>query len=222
MSVTIRLFFAVVLVAAIHSGAILADKWRLSQEVVVPREELQELPMILGSFSGEAVDLDYRLFIATGADLTVDRTYRDAAGHSVVLHIAAFGDYSHITPHHPDLCFSGAGWTAVSREDVELKADNELPVTAQIITFEQESQRIRVMFWYQVGNLTAVDYRGVRQAIVKARRAGAAPPLIKVLLQVPATDSAADKKRLCEVAEPVFAWVKKATGPPAPTSAGEQ
>ena len=178
--------------------------------------------MILGSFSGEAVDLDYRLFIATGADLTVDRTYRDAAGHSVVLHIAAFGDYSHITPHHPDLCFSGAGWTAVSREDVELKADNELPVTAQIITFEQESQRIRVMFWYQVANRTAVDYQGVRHAILKARGGRTLPPLIKVLLQAPATDSAADKKLLCEVAEPVFAWVKKATSPPASSSASDQ
>ncbi|HUT56714.1 MAG TPA: exosortase-associated EpsI family protein, partial [Phycisphaerae bacterium] len=143
---------------------------------------------------------------------------------AIVLHIAAFPDFSHITPHHPELCYPGVGWTATGREILQLKPDDGPPVTAEMITFEHQQRQgpIQVLFWYQVGDRTAVDYGGVRQAILKSRGKKTAPPLIKVLLQCPATDATNDKERLSSIAEPVFTEIKKATCPPASKGADEQ
>ena len=148
MGVMTRLLLLAVLVAAIHAAVLVINHRSLSYEVAVPEEALRALPMKLGSWTGEDVDLDRRLFIATGAQMTVDRTYRDAAGHAMVLHVAAFPDFSHITPHHPDLCYAGTGWTIVGRENVQLATDDGPPATAQMISFEHQQQPpVQVLFW---------------------------------------------------------------------------
>ena len=51
-------------------------------EVEKPNWTLRDLPLQFGTWHGEDTEMDPKIAVATGADVIVNRIYRDEAGHA--------------------------------------------------------------------------------------------------------------------------------------------
>ncbi len=97
----LRLPLAILLVASGPLGVAYIRGAATPQKVRMPDFDLRQLPMELGRWKGEEVQLDRRLFQALDAKVAIDRVYRDEEGHRVLLHAAVFTRYGPSAEHYP-------------------------------------------------------------------------------------------------------------------------
>ena len=82
--------------------------------------DIPRLPMKLGEWRGEEYKLDAETFDRTGADVAVNRQYRDDQDHSVTMLLALYRtDPDAGVYHAPTNCYRSNGWRLVSESTVE-------------------------------------------------------------------------------------------------------
>jgi hypothetical protein len=101
------------------------------------------------------------------------------------------------------------GWVIKQQKDVDLRIDGETPRRARILAFEQEGQRIHVMYWYQVGSASVLDYNGLRRERARMFGQPTWPPLVKVMIQCPLADTALAEDQLRSFGERLLAWTRR-------------
>ena len=74
-------------------------------EVEKPNWSLRDLPYQFGDWHGEDTEMDPKIAVATGADVIVNRIYRDEAAHGISLHTATFLDPAEGVFHSPLNCY---------------------------------------------------------------------------------------------------------------------
>ncbi len=209
MSIPTRLMLGAAILAGVQLGALALGYYGLPREVSLRKDELLAMPMDFGSepkvWTGKADDLDPRILQATEAQAVLNRSYHGPLGYPIGLHIAAFTDPEQREPHPPRLCYTSGGWREVNSKDIQIEGPGGRPAKVQLITFEKGSVRVAVLFWYQIGDRIAVESYGVRAARW-AYRGDKAPPLIKVMLQAPATGGSEAEEQLKDLAVHVLAW----------------
>src|SRR5690606_38325690 len=98
----------------------------------VPSTEISELPLVIGDWRGEDQPLDEHMEQFIGASSQVNRAYVNSDGARVAIHAAVWTDEKHlgdVAPHEPLICYSNAGWTTLSREEVTISNKHgEFPV----------------------------------------------------------------------------------------------
>ncbi|MCL4191019.1 MAG: EpsI family protein [Thermoguttaceae bacterium] len=205
MTTTVRLLIAAALLVVMQTGVAMIHRAYVPAEVVIPEQPLSSLPMQLGDWTGESIELDERLFNAIGAHTVVNRVYRNPAGQQVSVHLALIADPTANPSHYPEVCYPSSGWGVVDRETSKIEAPGAAPVSARRMVYEQDRQQVQILFWYQLGDRSFVDrdsYRNARQAYFGRREW---PPAIKVLLQVPSANR--NKAQLEDVASKIRAWL---------------
>ncbi|GAB6165782.1 hypothetical protein JCM19992_17820 [Thermostilla marina] len=191
--------------------AVLAARWlavaAVPEKVITPSEELARLPLTLDDWSGEEVELDEDLFLATGAACTINRNYSDPGGRAISVHMALFDDREFRMPHPPELCYSGAGWRQIESKDVPLELPNGTSGEVRLLRFERDGIPITVLYAYQMGGPFAAKRDKVRSFYWRFGGRPERPALLKVMLQAPG-HGADIENRLTEVAASVlqFAW----------------
>ncbi len=127
---------------------------RPNGSVPLPAGALASLPLRLGMWQGQDAPIDDALRLATDTDDLVSRQYRrqpDGARASLYL---AYGVRARdLTPHRPEVCYPGAGWTLEHTADTQLPVPNGSPLACRILRFAKggfDQRRIVVVNYYIV------------------------------------------------------------------------
>lgn len=204
-----RLYAVVILVLATYGVNRLLLAETKPPEAVMPNWTFREMPYQLANWHGEDTKMDPVIALATGADIIVDRLYRDDVRSVVSLHTAMFKNPTDGVIHTPLNCYRGAGWLKVeeSKESLQLSEDVTIPVS--LVTWEKEGERVMVLYWYQLGEHVLFDRWDLGNLRFAMRGNAKWPALIKVMIQIPAPDVDDAKRRILAFAEIVAKWENK-------------
>lgn len=198
-----RIAVAVAIVVGAQAGVLWLERSSQAATQGNPQTDLDALPLAFDRWSGEDVAQDARLNEAVGALDLINRVYRDDAGHTAAVHVAAFSSREFSMPHPPTLCYPNAGWETLSSEEVDLGA-----VAASQFDFRKPGDRVAVYNWYQMGADAARGYDELRALFQRLRTApGPRPYLVKVMIQVPPRDAAGESPPCLDLAEQIRAWL---------------
>ena len=165
--------------------------------------------MRIGKWTGEDIAVDERITQATGAEVTVDRLYRNAAEQAVMAHCAMFQKFGVRILHSPEECYAGNGFQIVHSTLVRLPLESQTEITARLLTLERKGETVYVLYWYQFNDRSFVDGDGQRRVFLTFRGKKFRPPLIKVMLQAKAPSGDAAKGLLSDMALPLFQWTSQ-------------
>jgi EpsI family protein len=215
-STAMRLFLVAVLVALITWGSSMARSGLKPPQVKLPDKDFQKLPLQLAAWQGEDLALDPKVYESVGADIIVNRSYHDEAGHVVKLHVAVFSDPDTGVFHSPPNCYRAHGWTPGAEEKMLLQVGDQKTIEGDASTWDAESAHVALLYWYQLGDHILYDRFGLGGVRWALRGQEVWPALIKVLLETPTSgDPVEDKERLRDVGERIYRWINDSAAPPA-------
>ena len=205
-----RLYIVVAIVLATYGIA----RWVQAQvdppEVEMPNWTFRELPLQLGQWQGESTKLDPKIAAATGAEIIVDRVYRDEQGHAISLHTGMFKDPSEGVLHSPLNCYVANGWIKKdeTRANVQVSDDMALPVSLTI--WEKDRGKVMVVYWYQLGDNVLYGRRDLGMLRFTTLRGQQKwPVLAKVMVQIPVVEAIETEAVLLEFADHVAKWLNQ-------------
>ena len=145
---------ATYLCASMIAVAALGYHWlRLARPAPGPARlarPLEHLPMTLGTWVGEDVQLSANVIRVAAADDHLRRDYEDPAGSRVSLYIAFYGNVKDRVPHGPTVCYPSQGWETKLSEMIALSTP--VPRFAELrvrkLVYEREGSRVAVLYWY--------------------------------------------------------------------------
>ncbi|MFO0382391.1 MAG: EpsI family protein [Pirellula sp.] len=172
-------------------------KARISAEGEVPNFKLSNLPLVLGKWSGEEMEIMDETVQVMKAHDFINRLYFDDKGRRILLHVAIWVNDGQISPapHHPTICFPAAGWSIINRSYTEflLEGNNR---SMELIKFQKDGTGVVTGHWYELGKTTFTTSEGFFKQRVSLMGSRRWPFSVKFLLQ---TDAAT-----IEQAEPVI------------------
>jgi EpsI family protein len=206
-STAVRVYIVAALIPLTYGGARLVRAALEPPGSVLPNWTFRELPLQIGKWRGESVKLDPQIALATGAQVIVDRAYRDDAGHVVSVHTAMFDDPANGVIHSPLVCYLAAGWEKLGESRSKLQISDNLTIPVNVSKWAHEGDKVLVVYWYQLGEHVLF---GRWDLGVKVRWSLAGKPkwpaLIKVMLQIPATEGEDPKSTVLSFAEEIAKW----------------
>jgi EpsI family protein len=177
--------------------------------VDMPAWSFAEMPRHLGDWHGEDTQMDPKTANATGAQVIVNRAYRDGSGHVVSMHTAMFEDPKGGVFHSPINCYRTNGWEKLKETFVDLPINDELSLPVSVSLWRQGSETKIVVYWYQLGKHVLF---GRWDLGVKVRWSLAGKPtwpaLIKVMMEIPVPEGGEEDARntVLSFAELVAKW----------------
>lgn len=127
---------------------------------------LTQLPLKIGMWVGEEVPLDEAIERRTDADSLINRRYsRHNSQEAVTLYIACGVNSDELLRHHPENCYSGAGWLLADRRARDLTpADGTiLPCTVlEFVRNRLDVERITTLMYVIVDGQVYGDIPAVR------------------------------------------------------------
>ncbi|MCP4609782.1 MAG: EpsI family protein [Planctomycetes bacterium] len=99
---------------------------------------LERLPLTIGGWKGQEAPLDEKIVRATDTDAHISRIYsRHNASEYISLYIAYGVRARDLIPHRPEVCYTGAGWTLIDRNSMELPLSDETELPCNILQFSR-------------------------------------------------------------------------------------
>jgi EpsI family protein len=132
-------------------------------------DALQILPMQIGDWTGRDEPLDEAIIEATDTDAHISRQYsRYNTSEQVLLYIAAGKRARDLMPHRPEVCYTGAGWTRVKSDFVELPLDDETTLPCSLFQFSKgtlNNKNVIILDYYVVDGQFCRDISLMRSKI---------------------------------------------------------
>jgi hypothetical protein len=205
-----RLLLAAALVAAGQAGAVLVNWYYTPALAALPDVPLTSIPIELGPWTGQPVELDSRLLEGSGAADMINRRYANLVGDSILASIGVWTDYQVQIPHRPELCYATAGWEFLDKKLVQVPLPGGGASPARLLIFRHGGEQIAVLFWCRLAGTVALDDEDVRRFQHQLRGRGVVrPPAIKVTLQTTAFDTEAAERRLLDLAPRLLAHTRQ-------------
>jgi len=130
---------------------------RLATPVDIPLispETLEKLPFQMGEWTGQEVALDEDIVRATDTDAHISRNYsRYNASEQVWLYVAYGTRARDLMPHRPEVCYTGSGWTLMSRDSMEIPLSDGMKLQCTIFQFYRgtlNKKKLAVLHYYIV------------------------------------------------------------------------
>jgi hypothetical protein len=203
---SVRLLLAGVLIAAAQAGVYWIDRGWTPSPASPPHYDPEAWPLEMGAWHGQPIEPDQ----TGGAVICGNWLYRNSVGAQISLLVGAWTNYTVVLPHSPESCYRAAGWKPMSVKDVEVPVPGGQPISARIVFYERETERVAVMFWYHFGDKVLRDNEELRHLQQGLRgKATALPPAIKIMLHTSAFDVDQVESRLTEFASLVAAETTK-------------
>ena len=167
---------ALLLLSGAGFRALAAYYSRPSTSVPIPKGTLAKLPVRIGEWVGEDTPMDERIVRKTDADDLVNRLYQRTGGSQTVSLFVAYGvRLRDLSPHRPEVCYPGAGWTLDGTRSLELNGADGLPVLCRLLRFHKgtlTSEKILVLNYYIVDGRYCPDVSLLRSKAWRANTAG--------------------------------------------------
>lgn len=132
-------------------------------------DALEKLPLQIGDWTGQEVPLDEAIIEATDTDAHINRQYsRNNTSEQVLLYIAAGKRARDLMPHRPEVCYTGAGWTRVNSDSVDLPLDNKTMLPCSIFQFSKgalNTKNVIILDYYIVDGQFCSDISLMRSKI---------------------------------------------------------
>jgi EpsI family protein len=132
-------------------------------------DALEKLPLQIGDWTGQEVPLDEAIIEATDTDAHINRQYsRNNTSEQVLLYIAAGKRARDLMPHRPEVCYTGAGWTRVKSDSVELQLDDETTLSCSVFQFSKgtlNTKNVIILDYYIVDGQFCRDISLMRSKI---------------------------------------------------------
>lgn len=212
-STQVRIYVVVALVLLVYGGNCLARFAIEPPEVEMPTWNFDAMPTQLGEWTGMKPEkLDEKLASAADAKIFYNRAYRDKTEHTILVHTAVCDNPTFGICHNPQICYLYNGWNNKIRMFEKLSfnvgdVEKTIPVYVGLWEKEDKSEKVWIVYWYQLGPHVVFDRWDigfkVRWALAGQKKW---PPLIKVMLQIQASDSEDTKSRVLELAALVAQW----------------
>jgi EpsI family protein len=207
---TARIYIAALaLLGAFAAGESLKGH-SMPTEAAHPKLPLDTMPFEFGPWTGEDLPLPPDVAQAIGAEMVVNRAYRNKA-EFVELHCDVFTDsfmqYGVRVVHSPELCSPISGFVVEDGEMVQIASPGKPSQPARLLTLSREGNPMYCLYWYQVGDTTFWNSDDQRRVVHSFRGRATWPPMIKVMLQTSAGSLAEAEQRLTSLAVLVYPWV---------------
>ena len=209
-SPTVRLAVAAATIVLIFGIAwYFSYKGGVLRPIRTPEESLSTIPMKIGPWEGKDIPVDEKLFEAIDAHEVLSRSYTNSENDVVLtLHGAVFNTFLRIIPHSPTNCYPASGWTSISNEPFSLDDSADDKGQAHLLCFEKEGASVYVLYWFQFGDhviISTDDLANVRQIY---RDEDTWPPIVKMMIQMPANRPEQAKQMLKEFADALYQKTK--------------
>ena len=178
------------------------------------QQPLEQLPVQLGDWYGvDQPTLDPRTVGVLGADEVLGRQYTNQIkNESLALHIAAWTKPMEIpdpAPHHPEACYTGAGFEVVDRKIDTFETTNG-KLRVELIRYRQADLLIATAHWFQIGDQIMLNKSEGRKAHQSLWGKPEWPSTIKVLVHLDNVQSLeALHAELQEFIPLVYAWTSQ-------------
>ncbi len=206
---TQRLYAVAAIIVATYGISHLVKAQTEPAEVDMPSWSFREFPLQLGNWRGEETKLDPEIAVATGADVLVNRAYRDSMGHSLTLHTAMFKVPATGIGHSPSVCYLASGWRMLEQSFENVQVSSDLAIAVKLTKWEREGDTIWVACWYQLGGHVLYERFDLGRVRWAMRGQPKWPPLTKIMLQSSATETEDAKTSLLGFTEQVVKWLNQ-------------
>lgn len=203
----IRLYAVVAIIVATWGVSALVLRATEPPGVEMPTWTFREMPLQLGNWQGATTTLDPEIAVATGADIIVDRSYRNEAGRAVSIHTAMFEDPRKGFTHIPLNCYRANGWRQLTEVGEEISLSEDTTIAVNLSTWEKEGEKILVLYWYQLGEhvlQSRLELGTFRWAMGGEPKW---PVLVKIMIQTQLTDEEDSKTVITAFAEQIAQWL---------------
>ncbi len=183
----------ILLVAVVISLSVTSVHWVRSGyqfAVEAPQIDLQSVPLTLGPWQGEDIEIQEETLGVLSAHSFIQRRYTDVIGREISFHAAIWGTPEEVgmaAPHHPEICYPSAKWTIMERRVVDLKAE-QLVIPVELIHFQRQSGSIVTAHWYRMGDTYFTSADEARAELLSRWGEKSWPCVEKYLLQVGQSD----------------------------------
>jgi len=124
-------------------------------------EDLKQFPSQIGEWKGQDVSLDEAVVRATDTDAHISRQFSRSDGtESVYLYVACGVKARDLMPHRPEVCYTGNGWTLVSRRSAEVPLNDGSKLPCSLLQFSRGSlgtQEVMILDYYIVDRQYCAD-----------------------------------------------------------------
>lgn len=207
MKVSVRLLWTAAFLVVIYGVTWLGTAAGRPGKVELPNKDLGALPARLGSWLGEDVEVDPKVFAKTGSEAHLNRVYRNNAGQEIATSIEVFVDYipdRGVDFHPPDVCYPASGYRIIGEQTLELSSETGRKCPAQMLTVEHARSRAFVLFWYRLGDQVFTTKEAMRAMLWSLRGQDSWPLMVKVMLQTSAPDARSAREIFREFASPLL------------------
>ena len=147
----------VLLVASGVGYRVAADRLAtVTGSVPLPRGTLSALPLDIDHWTGRDVVLSDEIIQATDTDDHVNRNYvRRGSMQGVSFYVAYGVRFRDLTPHRPEVCYPGAGWTLDRSDDLDIELGEGTVLPCKLYRFSRgglDTRRMTVLNYYVVDN----------------------------------------------------------------------
>jgi EpsI family protein len=159
--------------------------------------DLSALPKTIDGWVGEDVEIPDDTVQVLQANQFVNRIYRDSGGQEISMHSANWSNKEIFseTPHHPEICYPGAGWTIQGRRPAKITtAAGDIPI--ELISFQKDQKWVVTCHWFQVADIYFFSSDGFKTKRHRFWGKKAWPSTTKFLLQTLAPTIDAAQERL--------------------------
>jgi len=109
--------------------------------------------------------------------------------------------------HYPANCYQASGWQNVDSRKETLFVEGAPERTVSISTWSHSGRTVKVLYWYQLGEHTIFGRMDLGKARLALAGQATWPPLVKVLLQTDADNSAEAEQALIDLGGRIHQWL---------------
>lgn len=115
---------------------------------------MEKLPLQINDWTGKDVALDEYVVRIADTDAHINRTYsRKRSFEFISLYIATGVKARDLMPHRPEVCYTGAGWTLIDKDSVELPLSDGTELPCNVMQFSRGTltkKKVVVLDYYIV------------------------------------------------------------------------
>lgn len=162
---------------------------------------LSAIPVRLGAWEGQDLEVDDRTKALLGTDQVVLREYRDPDGMAVWMAVV-YAAENRSAFHPPELCYTGSNFELLERRRVAVTTTEEEAPAVNRLLLTNGQQRLVAYYWFTAGDRLFTDYHHQQVRLIwdQMRHQPSNGTLVRVSTLVDGEDVDTAEHRLAEMA----------------------